>query len=98
VEHTRLCTPCTPPPCVYDALSLPYPTLNPWQVRYIGLSNETSYGVSEFVHAAKAAGLPRVQTIQNCYHMLQRSNFETDLAETCRSGVVVLLLWGVVEA
>lgn len=36
------------------------------QVRYIGVSNETSYGVCEFVHAAKTAGLPRLQTIQNC--------------------------------
>jgi hypothetical protein len=36
------------------------------QVRYIGVSNETSYGVCEFVHAAKTAGLPRIQTIQNC--------------------------------
>lgn len=54
------------------------------QVRYVGVSNETSYGVSEFVHAAKVAGLPRIQTIQNCYHLLQRVSFETDLAETCR--------------
>jgi hypothetical protein len=32
----------------------------------VGVSNETSYGVCEFVHAAKTAGLPRIQTIQNC--------------------------------
>jgi hypothetical protein len=36
------------------------------QVRYVGVSNETSYGVAEFIHAAKTAGLPRIQTIQNC--------------------------------
>ncbi len=54
------------------------------QVRYIGVSNETSYGVSEFAHAAKTAGLPKIQTIQNVYHLLQRGSFETDLAETCR--------------
>jgi hypothetical protein len=54
------------------------------QVRYVGVSNETSYGVSEFIHAAKAAGLPRIQTIQNVYHLLQRGSYETDLAETCR--------------
>ncbi|KAL2494564.1 Uncharacterized protein Fot_38321 [Forsythia ovata] len=28
------------------------------QVRYIGVSNETSYGVMEFIHAAKNKGLP----------------------------------------
>lgn len=126
------------------------------QVRYIGVSNETSYGVSEFIHAAKSAGLPRIQTIQNCecaapptgvlespseptppptavcvvstlvscahlssvgfhlrcccccccalrpppllfaaagYHLLQRSNYETDLAETCRRHNVSLLAY-----
>jgi aryl-alcohol dehydrogenase-like predicted oxidoreductase len=63
------------------------------KVRYVGVSNETSYGVSEFIHTAKAAGLPRIQTIQNCYHMLQRSTFETDLAETCRRHQVSLLAY-----
>lgn len=56
------------------------------QVRYVGVSNETSYGVSEFARAAAAAGLPRVQTIQNAYSLLVRVPFETDLAETCRCG------------
>lgn len=53
-------------------------------MRYIGVSNETSYGVSEFAWAAKTLGLPKIQTIQNVYHLLQRVSFETDLAETCR--------------
>lgn len=52
----------------------------------MGVSNETSYGVSEFARAAAAAGLPRVQTIQNAYSLLVRVPFETDLAETCRCG------------
>ncbi|KAJ1294551.1 hypothetical protein BS78_01G153800 [Paspalum vaginatum] len=30
------------------------------KVRYIGVSNETSYGVMEFVHAAKAQGFPKI--------------------------------------
>eukprot|EP00879_Flechtneria_rotunda_P028673 GHRR01030881.1.p1 GENE.GHRR01030881.1~~GHRR01030881.1.p1 ORF type:complete len:299 (+),score=67.86 GHRR01030881.1:161-1057(+) len=63
------------------------------KVRYIGVSNETSYGVCEFINAAERAGLPRIQTIQNCYHLLQRSNFETDLAETCRFHNVSLLAY-----
>lgn len=63
------------------------------KVRYVGVSNETSYGVSEFVHAAKAAGLPRIQTIQNVYHLIQRGSFETDLAETCRRHQVSLLAY-----
>lgn len=54
------------------------------QVRYVGVSNETSYGVSEFIRSAEQAGLPRIHTIQNVYHLLQRVSFETDLAEMCR--------------
>jgi aryl-alcohol dehydrogenase-like predicted oxidoreductase len=54
------------------------------KVRYIGVSNETSYGVGEFARLAAAAGLPKIQTIQNCYHLLCRSAYETDLAEMCR--------------
>jgi len=63
------------------------------KVRYIGVSNETSYGVAEFCHLAKSAGLPKIQTIQNCYHLNCRVAFETDLAETCRRHNVSLLAY-----
>ncbi|CAA0818692.1 NAD(P)-linked oxidoreductase superfamily protein [Striga hermonthica] len=53
------------------------------KVRYIGVSNETSYGVMEFVHAAKVEGLPKIVSIQNNYSMLVRCKFELDLAEVC---------------
>lgn len=46
------------------------------QVRYIGVSNETSYGVMEFVHAAKTMGLPKIVSIQNNYSLLVRCRFE----------------------
>lgn len=54
-----------------------------WQVRYIGLSNETTYGVCEFARAAAAAGLPAPVSIQNSYSLLARVLFEADLAEAC---------------
>jgi aryl-alcohol dehydrogenase-like predicted oxidoreductase len=53
------------------------------QVRYIGVSNETSYGVMRFVQAAEQLGLPRIVSIQNSYSLLVRTAFETDLAEAC---------------
>ncbi|KAK9059060.1 hypothetical protein SSX86_021679 [Deinandra increscens subsp. villosa] len=53
------------------------------KVRYIGVSNETSYGVMEFIHAAKAEGLPKIVSIQNCYSLLARCSFEVDLVEVC---------------
>ncbi|ONI26688.1 hypothetical protein PRUPE_1G039700 [Prunus persica] len=46
------------------------------KVRYIGVSIETSYGVMEFVHAAKVEGLPKIVSIQNSYSLLVRTRFE----------------------
>ncbi|WJX10736.1 hypothetical protein P8452_01421 [Trifolium repens] len=57
--------------------------INEGKVRYIGVSNETSYGVMEFVHAAKVEGLPKIVSIQNSYSLLVRSRFEVDLVEVC---------------
>jgi aryl-alcohol dehydrogenase-like predicted oxidoreductase len=42
------------------------------KVRAIGLSNETPWGVSEFVRVAERAGLPRVATVQNPYGLINR--------------------------
>jgi aryl-alcohol dehydrogenase-like predicted oxidoreductase len=43
------------------------------KVRAVGLSNETPYGVHEFVHLAEKYGLPRVATVQNGYSLLNRT-------------------------
>ncbi|MEH2316627.1 NADP(H)-dependent aldo-keto reductase [Nostoc sp.] len=42
------------------------------KIRYIGLSNETPWGVVQFSHAAKQLGLPKVVSIQNAYNLLNR--------------------------
>ena len=43
------------------------------KVRQIGLSNETPYGVHEFVRLAQAHNLPRIATVQNLYCLLSRT-------------------------
>ncbi|CAM6111020.1 unnamed protein product [Calypogeia fissa] len=53
------------------------------KVRYIGVSNETSFGVMEFLYAAKTFGLPKIVSIQNCYSLTTRAKFEVDLVEVC---------------
>lgn len=53
------------------------------QVRHVGVSNETSYGVMRFVQLAQQFNLPRIVSIQNCYNLLARGQFDTDLAEVC---------------
>ena len=60
------------------------------KVREIGLSNESPYGVHEFVRLAEQHGLPRVATVQNPYCLINRS-YENGLDETChRLGVSLL--------
>ncbi len=60
------------------------------KVREIGLSNESPYGVHEFVRVAEQYGLPRVATVQNPYCLINRS-YENGLDETChRLGVSLL--------
>ncbi len=60
------------------------------KVRHIGLSNETPWGLSRFLQAARSAGLPEVVTVQNPYSLLNRT-FETGLSEfSHRDGVGLL--------
>ena len=60
------------------------------KIRYIGLSNETPYGVHEFIRYAEQLGLPRVVSVQNPYSLLNRS-WENAMDETChRLGVSLL--------
>lgn len=60
------------------------------KVRHIGLSNETPYGVHEFVRLAEQHGLPRVVTVQNPYCLVNRT-VENGLDETMhRLGVSLL--------
>ncbi|MEN9888387.1 MAG: L-glyceraldehyde 3-phosphate reductase [Pseudomonadota bacterium] len=51
------------------------------KVRHIGLSNETPYGVHEFVRLAEQHGLPRVATVQNPYCLVSRT-YDNALDET----------------
>lgn len=50
------------------------------RVRHVGLSNETPWGVMQFLHLAGKHGLPRVVSVQNAYSLLNRS-WEMGLAE-----------------
>ena len=62
------------------------------KVRAIGLSNETPYGVHEFVRLAEQHGLPRVATVQNPYCLINRT-WENGLDETCHRLYVSLLAY-----
>ena len=60
------------------------------RIRYVGVSNETPYGVMRFLAESDARGLPRMQSIQNCYNLVSRT-FEEGLDEIAlREGVGLL--------
>ena len=62
------------------------------KVRVFGVSNETAWGVCEFVKVADRDGLPRIASIQNPYHLMNRS-FEQGLDEVCFRENVSLLAY-----
>lgn len=62
------------------------------KVRYIGLSNETPWGVMQFLQLADRHGLPRVVSIQNAYSLLNRT-YEAGLSEVTRHEGVSLLAY-----
>jgi aryl-alcohol dehydrogenase-like predicted oxidoreductase len=60
------------------------------KIRHIGVSNETPWGVAQFLRQAEILGLPRIVSIQNPYSLLNRL-YEGGLSEfSHREGVGLL--------
>lgn len=60
------------------------------KVRHVGVSNETPWGVAQFLRASERLGLPRIVSIQNPYSLLNRT-FEIGLSEfSHREGIGLL--------
>jgi aryl-alcohol dehydrogenase-like predicted oxidoreductase len=62
------------------------------KIRYVGVSNETPWGLMRYLQLADALNLPRVVSIQNPYSLLNRS-FEVGLAEIAMREDVGLLAY-----
>lgn len=62
------------------------------KIRHIGVSNETPWGVAQFLRAAERLGLPRIVSIQNPYSLLNRT-FETGLSEFSHREKIGLLAY-----
>ena len=50
------------------------------KVRYVGISNETPWGLMEYLKHSAVRGLPRVMSVQNPYNLLNRT-YEVGMAE-----------------
>lgn len=62
------------------------------KVRHIGVSNETPWGVNEYLRLAREEGLPRIVSIQNQYSLTNRT-FEIGLSEITIKEQVGLLAY-----
>jgi aryl-alcohol dehydrogenase-like predicted oxidoreductase len=61
-----------PQTSIHDQLQALASLVQAGKVRYIGLSNETPWGVAEFLRVAEQHGLPRVVSVQNPYSLVNR--------------------------
>ena len=50
------------------------------KVRYVGLSNETAWGLSKFLEISQTKSLPKMLSVQNPYNLLNRT-YEVGVAE-----------------
>ena len=57
------------------------------KIRYVGLSNETPWGMMKFLQISKEINLPRMMSIQNAYSLVNRvfdaANSEVAIRENC---------------
>lgn len=67
------------------------------KIRAIGLSNDSAWGVMQFLMQSQAQGWPRVASIQNEYSLLCR-HYDLDLAELSHHEDVGLLAWSPLAA
>jgi len=62
------------------------------KIRYFGLSNESAWGTMTFLKHSEVRDLPRVQSVQNAYNLLNRT-YEVALAEISMREDVGLLAY-----
>ncbi|XP_020541371.1 protein tas isoform X2 [Jatropha curcas] len=73
-----------------DALSR---AVDAGKVRYVGVSNETPYGIMKFLQVSeREAWYPKIVSVQNSYSLLCRT-FDSGLAECCHHEGINLLAY-----
>ena len=77
---------------IMETLSALADLVSSGKVRHIGISNETPWGLAEYLKLAERHQLPRIVSIQNPYGLLNRS-FEVGLAEMAEREQVGLLAY-----
>ena len=89
LEYVRLPGDAHP---IHDILTTLSKLVSDGKVRFIGLSNETPWGVMTFLKLAEQHGLPRPASIQNAFNLVNRS-YEVGLSEISHHEQVSLLAY-----
>jgi aryl-alcohol dehydrogenase-like predicted oxidoreductase len=89
LEYVRLSGDAHP---IHDILATLGKLVRGGKVRFIGLSNETPWGVMTFLKLAEQHGLPRPVSIQNAFNLVNRS-YEVGLSEITYEEQVSLLAY-----
>ncbi|MBB5608787.1 MULTISPECIES: aldo/keto reductase [unclassified Janthinobacterium] len=78
---------------IEDTLAVLGKLIDEGKIGHIGVSNESSWGVSEYIKQAEMQGLPRIASIQNLYNLTARHVETSLLDETCHRENVGLLAY-----
>ncbi len=77
---------------IHETLSALADLVKAGKIRHIGISNETPWGTMNYFKESEINNLPRIQSIQNAYNLLNRT-FETGLSEIAYREDVGLLAY-----
>ncbi len=77
---------------MHETLAIVQDFVTAGKIRHIGISNESAWGTMRFIAESNARKLPRIQSIQNGYNLLNRT-FDTGLAEIAQRERVGLLAY-----
>ncbi|NMH65987.1 NADP(H)-dependent aldo-keto reductase [Shewanella salipaludis] len=77
---------------ILDTLEALAEIIRQGKVRYIGVSNETPWGLMKYLQLAEKHDLPRIVSVQNPYNLLNRS-FEVGMSEISHREELPLLAY-----
>lgn len=82
---------------IEDMLETAADLIRQGKIRHLGVSNETTWGISQWLRIAAEKALPRLVSVQNEYSLLRR-HFDHDLAELSHHENVGLLAYSPLAA
>ncbi|QYF91934.1 aldo/keto reductase [Massilia sp. PAMC28688] len=78
---------------IEDTLAVLADLVKEGKIGHVGVSNESAWGISEYIKQAEMHGLPRIATVQNLYNLTARTFESSLMTETCYREQVSLLAY-----